>query len=252
MIRLLGLLLCAALSWGQRPSDADGAALLERARQKALEYTRSLPDFMCTETVRRLASHPHGSFHRTDVLTVRLRYSQRSEVHTLEKIDGKPTTRKYEELGFATGVGEFGGILHTVFDPQSEAAFDWQNWQILRKRRVSVYEYAVSAAHAPYYLSANGEKAIVGIHGVVEIDAETGEVLRLTYTAYDIPQQLIAQYASTLVDYDWTDVGGRNYLLPSHSDQEMHGVTTWTLNKIDFQEYRKFTADAVIDFGTGK
>jgi hypothetical protein len=52
MIRRFGLLPCAALAWcaplawGQRPSDADSAALIEKSRQKALDYAQSLPDFV--------------------------------------------------------------------------------------------------------------------------------------------------------------------------------------------------------------
>ncbi|HEX3746905.1 MAG TPA: hypothetical protein VHW09_23365 [Bryobacteraceae bacterium] len=252
MVRLSGLLLCAAMAWGQHPSDSDSATLIERARQKALDYTRSLPDFVCAESVHRFAARPERSFSRTDVLTVKLRYLQGKEEHSLSQIDGKPTDKKYEDLAFATGSGEFGGILRTVFDPASQAAFEWKGWKTVRKRRAAAYEYAVSAAHAPYVLTANHVKAVVGIHGVVELDSETGEALFLSYIAYELPRDFDAQYAASSVDYEWTNVGGRNYLLPSHSQQEVHGVRIWTLNKIDFHDYGKFSADAVIDFGTGK
>lgn len=256
MIRVFGLLLCAALAWGQQPADAGSGALIERSRQKALDYTNSLPDFVCSEIVRRYQA-PAGvlsfaSWVHTDTLTVKLSYFQKGESHKLELIDGKPTDRKYEALGGATSTGEFGGILRTIFDPASSAAFDWESWKTVRKHRIAVYQYAVSAANSPYYVKHLDRKAIVGIHGAVEVDTETGEVLRLTCIAYDIPKQLDLQVSTATVEYDLASVGGKNYLLPVRSETELRSSDLSTRNKIEFREYRKFSADSVVDFGTGK
>jgi hypothetical protein len=256
MIRVFGLLLCAAFAWGQRPSDADSAALIERSRQKALDYSHALPDFACSEVVRRYAAPADGlkfgAWVHTDTLTIKLSYSQRTEGHKLELIDGKPTDRKFEELGGATSSGEFGGILRTIFDPASQAAFDWERWKTARKHRTAIYQYAVAAASSPYYLRHANRRAIVGIHGAVDVDSETGEVLQLTYIAYEIPKQLDVQYSTTTVEYDFASVGGKNYLLPTRSETELHSSEMWARNRMEFREYRKFSADSIIDFGTGK
>ena len=134
MMRVLGLVLCGMVAWGQKPSDADTAALIERSRQRALDYTQQLPDFICTEVVHRSISSGGGG-QSTDTLTIKLGYSKRGEEHKLELINGKPTGRKYEELEGATGSGEFGGILRVIFGPASQAAFDWQAWKTVRKKR---------------------------------------------------------------------------------------------------------------------
>ncbi len=261
MIRALRLVVFGMLVWssvasGQQPSGGGDAALIERSRQKALDYTTSLPDFVCSEVVRRYAAPADGLklglWAHTDTLTVKLSYSQKTEGHKLELIDGKPTDRKFEELGGATSTGEFGGILRTIFDPASQAAFDWESWKTVRKHRTAVYQCAVAAANSPYYLKSGNRRAVVGIHGVLEVDSETGEVLQLTYIAYDIPKQLDVQYSTNTVEYDFASVGGRNYLLPVRSETEVHSSEMWARNKTEFHEYRKFSADSVIDFGTGK
>jgi hypothetical protein len=253
---LLGFLTSIPLAWGQKPSDADSAALIEMSRQKALEYVQSLPDFVCNEVVRRYSAaadgHRVGGWVATDTLTIKLAYFQQKEEHKLELINGKPTDRKYFELSGGTGTGEFGGVLRMIFHPDSQGAFEWQSWKNVRKHRAAVYEYAVSAAHSPYYLQTQGREAAVGLQGVLEIDSETGEVLHFTYIAYDIPKELKMQSAVTSVDYDFADVGGRSYLLPVRSETELHGETLWARNKMEFREYRKFSADSVIDFGVGK
>jgi hypothetical protein len=257
MIRSFGLLLCTALAWGQRPSDADSAALIEKSRLKALDYTESLPDFLCSEIIQRYAAPADdgikiGGWLHTDTLTVKLSYSQRTEGHKLELINGKPTDKKFEELGGETGSGEFGGILRTIFDPASLAAFDWDSAKTVRGRRIAVYQYAVSAANSPYYLRNNGRKGIVGLHGTVEVDAETGEIWRLTFIAYEIPKRLEVQSSSCTVEYALASVAGRNYLLPARSEGEVHSTGMWARSKMDFRDYRRFAADSTINFGTGK
>lgn len=250
------MLAWTSATWGQRPSDADAAAVIKRSRQKALDYARSLPDFMCNEVIRRYALNPRGIKHtewaETDTLTIMLRYLQQVEEHKLQLINGKPTDRKYEDLEGLTGAGEFGGVLRVIFDPASKAVFAWGSWKNVRKHRIAVYEYAVSAAHWPYSLQIKGLEAEVGIHGVLEIERETGEVLHFTYMAYGLPKGLDLESAVSSVDYDFSDVGGREYLLPRRSDTELHSVGVWVRNQIDFQEYHKFSADSVIDFGHGK
>ena len=251
MVRVLSLVFCGMVAWGQAPSDADTAALIERSRQRALDYTQQLPDFMCTEVVHRSISSEAGS-QSNDTLTVKLSYSKRGEEHKLVLLNGKPTGRKYEELEGATGSGEFGGILRVIFNPASQGAFDWQTWKTVRKKRLAVLEYAVSAANSPYYLRHQDRKAIVGLHGVLGIDSETGEVLHVTYAAYDIPQQLGVQSAVSSVDYAFADVGGREYLLPVRSEMEIRSPGVSARNKAEFREYRKFSAESVVDFGVGK
>jgi hypothetical protein len=54
------------------------------------------------------------------------------------------------------------------------------------------------------------------------------------------------------VDYALASVAGRNYLLPARSETETHSTETWARNKMEFRNYRKFSVDSVIDFGTGK
>jgi hypothetical protein len=255
-LALGGLLLWISVAWAQRPSDADAAAMVERARAKALAYTRSLPDFVCSQTIRRYIAasdgRKSGGWGQTDTLSIKLSFFQQAEEHKLVLIDGRPTDRKYEGLVGATSSGEFGGILRTIFDPASQAALEWKSWKSVRKHRTAIYEYAISAASSPYTLRFGGRQSFVGIHGVLEIDGETGEVLHLSYIAYDIPKDLGVQSSVTTVDYDFADVGGRTYLLPVRSEAEIHSATQWARNKMEFREYRKFSSDSVIDFGPGK
>jgi hypothetical protein len=254
-----GLLVWSSMAWGQRPSDADAAAMIEKSRSKALDYARSLPNFVCMEAIRRYAPfHSQSGYlwRQSDTLTVRLSYFQQKEEHKLVAIDDKPSSLKYEELVGVTGAGEFGGTLVTIFLPSSETSFRWQGWKNVHGHRVAVYAYTVDVAHSRFVL-ANGvvghpNRAVVAFHGELDVDDSTGEVLHFTYVADDIPKDLDLRYASTTVDYDFADVGGRDYLLPARSETEMGGPGVAARTVTEFREYRKFTADSTIEFGLPK
>jgi hypothetical protein len=270
MSRLLAVFaLSASMAWAQRPSETEAAAIFEKARDRALAYARSLPDFICTEVVHRFSetrairrqagSIPTAVEHRwvpSDKLTIRLSYSQHKEEHKLLLLDDKPSDRTYENLSGGTGTGEFGGTLLNIFTAESQTSFKWQSWKTVRRHRAAVFTYSVDAAHSRYMvlnaLGGDNHEAVVSFHGDLEVDRETGEILHFTYVADRIPKAVNLDLVSTTVDYDFADVGGRNYLLPAHSATEIISPRLSVLNDANFREYRKFSADSVIDFGTAK
>jgi hypothetical protein len=254
---LVLLLACSALAWSQKLSEADAQAMIEKTRQKALAYSGSLPDFVCTEIIHRYSDvRQRAQWSPLDKLTIRLSYFQQTEDHKLMLIDDKPTSQSYLNLAGATGVGEFGTTLYSIFDPNSQATFHWETWKNIKKRRTAVYDYMVLVANSRYILVSgvpgNSKQAIVGYHGVLEIDAETSEVLHFTYLADHIPKDLIVEYALTAVDYDLADVGGRPYLLPARSQTEMRSPKLSLWNQTEFRDYRKFSTESTITFGDGK
>ena len=263
-----------SLGWGQRPSDGDAAALIEKSRQRALAYAKSLPDFVCSEVIHRYQHVPSANrrmsrdmssitpiaapiaWTPTDKLSLKLSYFEQREEHKLVLLNDKPTDLKYESLAGGTGSGEFGGTLRNIFDPHSQAVFHWQAWKNVRRHRAAVYTYNVDAEHSLFEVesgvSGGIQKAVVAFHGDLEIDGDTGEVLHFTYQADQIPKELRLNLVSTSVDYDLADVGGRDYLLPIHARMEIFSPNLSVRNDIDFREYRKFSADSSIEFGLGK
>jgi hypothetical protein len=260
---------CAA-AWGQKPSDAEATALIEKSREKALAYTRSLPDFMCSEVISRYSyskpengsilmgrAIPNGiKWIPTDKLTVKLSYFRQREEHKLVLLNGKPTDQKYESLAGGIETGEFGGTLQGIFDPATVTCFRWTSWKRVRRQRTAIFAYQVDRAHSRYVVASGTpgdiHSAVVGFHGDMEIDRETGEVLHFTYVADDIPRAVNLDEVSTAVDYDFADVGGRSYLLPARCQTEILSPGLSVRNVMEFREYRKFSADSSIEFGVAK
>jgi hypothetical protein len=254
-----GLLILASIAWAQRPTDADAAALIERTRQKALAYARSLPDFECTEVVHRYVDNAPKLRLRmapTDTLTVRIRYSQYREEHQLMLVNNRKTTQTFESLAGAIGTGEFGATLSAIFDPASETGFAWAGSRTNAKRQIAQYRYLVDVERSRYHIRdggiGTGRDRVVGYHGMVEMDSETGEVVRFSYVAEDLPNGLAIRAVSTTVDYAFANVGGQDYLLPARSESEVRGAEVSARNEIEFRDYHKFTADSSIQFGPVK
>jgi len=270
---LTGLVLVSALMAADKPSRADSAALIEKSRQKALAYARSLPDFLCTEEISRYKSgaaagtrmplgggvvitDPAPHWLPLDKLTVSVSYFQQHEVHELKLWNGKPTERKFDssDLG-VTSTGEFGGILASIFDPASQTSFRWESWKDVPSRTLAVYAYEVKQGHSNYYVErgrpGNTHRVIVGFRGTLEIDRDTGEVIRLDHVADHIPSEPDFK-AVTEVDYDVMEVAGNRYLLPVSSQTRLDRKTGAFKEESDFRDYRKFEVGSKMEFGVDK
>jgi hypothetical protein len=175
-------------------------------------------------------TNPVSNWLLLDKLTVNLSYFQQQEAHELKLLNGNPAHQTFESLDMGvTSTGEFGGILRSIFDPDSHTSFRWKSWKSVRRRPVGVYVYQVEEIHSSYYVQGgtpgNIHQAIVGFHGTLEIDGDTGEVVHLDHAADHIPPELQWSSAVTEVDYDFIEVVGNRYLLPVHSQTNMDGKT---------------------------
>ncbi len=250
---LVGFILGCSLG-AQSPSSAEQQTGIEAIRKAALAYSANLPDFFCTETVRRYrnsTSVPEWAL--MDTLSVQLSYYDHHEDYKLLLVNGQKTKLRYDEAGGSVSQGEFGSMLQEVFTPSAAAAFAWQSRSTLRGRAVQVYRYTVTAANAHYQLTYNtGERrysANAGRHGEVYVD-DAGEILRITSEADELPASFPIDKLHATLDYDFTDIGGRSFLVPHLAVVEMRAGILGSRNEIEFRDYRKFNAEAGISFDT--
>jgi len=255
IIATLGSLLCMS-AVAQRPTPEEQRRTLDAARDIAIHYTSKLPDFICSEQVERTDRTSPTNI-KADRLTIQLSYFGQKEKQKLIAMNGNKTDQHLESLeGLITG-GEFGALLLGVFDASSTADFQWKAESTIRKRRAAVYTYRIARAKSHYMLGHRGENGkmveeAAGYHGEVVLDGETSRVLRLTASADDIPKESGIIQSSVEVDYDFVDVAGHSYLLPSHSAAHMERSYRQIANTVTFADYRKFEVDSSIDFGAPK
>jgi hypothetical protein len=255
IIAALGSLLCLPAA-AQRPTPEEQRRTLDTARDVAIHYTSKLPDFICTEQVQRTDRTSPTNI-KADRLTIQLSYFGQKEKQKLVALNGNKTEQPLNSLdGLITG-GEFGSLLLGLFDASSAADFRWKESSNTHKRPSAVYTYRVARANSHYMLGHRLEtgkmaEAAAGYHGEVVLDSETARVLRLTASADDIPKDSGILQSSVEVDYDFVDVAGHTYLLPSHCEAHMERSYRQIANVVTFADYRKFEVDSTIDFGAPK
>jgi hypothetical protein len=66
--------------------------------------------------------------------------------------------------------------------------------------------------------------------------------------ADNLPASFPIQRASALLDYDFTDVGGKPFLLPLRAEIRMLSPSGQNRNVVEFLGYRKFSGESSISF----
>ena len=233
------------------PSEEEQRRIIEEARRNALEYTDGLPDFVCLQITRRFVD-PNGlemDWLKYDEIKTRVSYFENHENYEVMSVNNKVTSRTMLELGGAISTGEFGSMLAELFSPSTEAEFRWARHSLLRGHGVYVFHLYVPRHRSRWQISFQGErKLIAGYRGLVYIDKETERVLRVVTKADDMPADFPIQEAQQRLDYDLTDISGREFLLPLKAQMRMRRGRTLTRNNTEFRLYRKFSVEATITF----
>ncbi len=244
------------------PSSIEQAAIIDEVRRYALDYSKNLPDFICTQVTRRFAAPSPGTkyggsidseprWQALDVLQIRLSYFEQKEEYKLILVNNTMTNQDYKTLGGATSTGDFGSMMRQVFEPATAARFDWDHWATLRGRRTLAFAYHVSQAHSQWHITYDRRMDIVpAYHGLVYVDKETHEITRITLEAEAIPPSFPVRRADTILDYDYQDISGHTFLLPLKAQTIMAADDYVTRNDEEFRLYRKYSTSSDIKFDT--
>ena len=241
------------------PNSEEQAAIIDEVREYALNYSKSLPNFLSTQVVRRYQAGAPGSRYnrnrsepswvQVDLLTLRLSYFDQKEDYKLILHNNSPTTQDYKSVGGATSTGEFGSLLRDIFEPRTHAHFEWDGWARLRDQLVMAFHYNVEQANSNGASSTRSKEHIVPAYsGRILIDKDTHVVLRVTLNADNIPATFPVKMATTILDYDYTDISGHQFLLPLKSETQMSADGVLSRNDTEFRLYRKYSAEAEIKY----
>ncbi len=234
------------------PPREEQQRIIEKVRDYALNYTHRLPDFICTQVTRRYAD-PSGLefWHKIDTVTAKVTYFEQKEDYQVILVNNRPVNMTMDELGGSTSTGEFGTMMKEIFDPQTQATFQWERWGRLRGRLTHVYRYFVPQERSKWTISWERRlRTIPAYQGLVYVDKDTLQVTRITLEAVNIEPSFPVQQAATVLDYDYVDIAGRQYLLPLKFKMQMRQGKMLVKNEVEFRSYRNFGAEAVITFET--
>jgi hypothetical protein len=221
-------------------------------RAYAGDYISNLPNFICQQTTQQLeAGKKPTKWRKGDTIVSKLVFSEGHEQRSLESVNDKPAQASHFVRRPLVTEGEFGVLLANVFGESAQATFSWNGWQMLRGRRVAVFDFDVVKEHSTLRLSLSDlAHATVPYRGSVYADPATGAVLRIMSSAYDIPVAVQTRSIATTIDYDPVSIGGRDYLLPVEASVLLDTGSHHVWNRMEFRGYRKFEAESTVTFGS--
>lgn len=229
--------------------------ILADVRDYALNYSKSLPDFIALQVTHRYGdrnfkSGSEGSWSPLDRVAEKLSYFEQHEKYELiSQNDNAMFGKTFENLDGAISRGEFGTVMLDIFDPQSDAEFHWLRWGTLRGQLCHVFSYVIDQPHSRSTIDYNhGEaRATPGYHGLIYVPKGTTTITRITVTQ-DVAPSFPLQDVNQTIDYADTDISGQKFLLPWKSVVMMRHDRMADRNEIEFRGYRKYSADTSIKF----
>ncbi len=235
-----------------RPIDATDQ-LIRRATDAALDFTESLPAYVCQEMMSRYQSETRPArFNALDVLTMNLVYENGKEDYRDLAINGRKTDKTLQESGGAWSTGEFGTVLIDLFAPATGANFQFQRDSRIAGIPAKLYDFAVKRENSHWDVHAMSQSYSPAYKGSVWIDPQTARVLRIEMEATDIPSGFPLDTVESATDYQYVRLGdAKQHLLPVHAENLscQRGTPYCSKIVIDFRNYHKYEGESTITFG---
>jgi hypothetical protein len=237
---------------GPPPSEADQRRVIEAVREYALNYTESLPNFICLQVTDRYINRSYKpgdqAWSHQDKFSEQLNYVDHHENYIMRSHNDESTFGKeWKAVGGALSRGEWASLIQAVFDPATDTRFSWSRWGNLSGKRYYVFRYDVDKERSRETLDADGRKETPGFHGEVYVPFDENVVWRITVEPEPTPDFPMQDIKETL-KYDYVKISDQRFLLPTSSEVVMREGHIGNKNDIAFRLYQKYSADTSIKF----
>jgi VWFA-related protein len=241
-----------ANSCGWLPKNIPHASALHGACEYAVTQPAKMPNFVCEQETSRF----HGSRQvPTDLITATIRYVDGEESFSDLKRNGKPAPSAMWNSAGMWSSGQFEGNLRAIFNAANRGAFTFSRESKIGTRTAWVFTYQIARQYEPLWeLLALDRLVAPPYEGELWVDEKTGDVLRFSSTAKELPAEFAIRKAEVLTDYDNVAFpDGGSFVLPVKSV-----VTTRyqeqapTRNVVEFRGCHKFraTSHMVLDISS--
>jgi hypothetical protein len=255
----LGLFSCRVWASQELPVSAGNSAgkedmewgvFLEQVRKKALRFTDDLPNFICRQVTRRYIDALGGNqWQSQDMVEAELSYNQKEEQYSNVKINGRPTVKRFESIGKALSVGEFGSMLRVLFIPETRTKFWKEREEQFGGVPAIVIGFQVPQENSGWTLNYKETHSLkVGYEGKIWADRQNQIVLRISQHTMQLPHNFPILYSETTTEYGYRDIqgiAGNSFLLPVAAEVVIRENQNRfsSRNLIEFRDFRRFTAD---------
>jgi hypothetical protein len=227
------------------PSLETQRQVLDAAREYALNYSSSLPNFICAQSTKRYAND-----RLYDNVLAKLTYYEQHEKYETIMVNDRLTSEPYEKLNGSISTGEFGSMLKGIFEPQTAADFSWSSWKTVHGHKSYVFKFEVDQAHSRWEIEdrQTHTKISPAYYGYVWIDEKDNSVVEFYMKARDLPSTFSITEAESRLYYDTVEISGIPFVLPSRAEMHLLAGRDHQKNLITFHNYQKYSADATVKF----
>jgi hypothetical protein len=194
------------------------------------------------------------------VVAVEIEYEDGFESYSNIRVNGrKPSTapetadpdymRSFDK---AWSTGDFESIAHCIFSELQDSDFTKAGVERNEGIEVARYNFTGRRSSGCIGMQYRSEVVYPSYKGVLEANAETGELLHVELEATDIPSSFPMDRAERSVDFHKVRAGAKEYLLPATAYWFgcFRNSYSCFLNRIDFRDYRRFESDSIVRFDT--
>jgi len=234
------------------PPPEEQQEIISQTREYAANYSTKLPNFICTQVTRQYYDRT-GTESWSTAATVmeHLTYFDQQEHYKVMMVNNSYVDLAHDSVGGATSAGDFGSMLRVTLARKADAVIEFDHWATLRGKRCYVFSYSITSGNSDYSIRWEKDmRIIVGYHGLIYVDKDTHQVLRIALEADNIPPSFPVQEARETLDYDYVEISGQPFMLPLKAVVRMRHDKYLTKNEIEFRLYRKFSVEADIKFDT--
>lgn len=237
-------MISAALAQPNPPDDAGQKKVIADATAQALSYWKDLPDFECRQVTRR-NEDPKGlnQWRTLETISEQLSFVNHKEEYRTLAINGKKTSNENRAGGLMKS-SEFADMLSWIFDPKAKAEISWSQWDALRGHRVHVLGFRVLKENSRFVINkGKGGPVTAGLFGVINVDSESGSILKIGLVATDIPATYPVQQVAIELHYEFAKIGDHYFLVPLKADLHSKEGKAMIWNEVEFHDFRKPTSE---------
>jgi hypothetical protein len=234
----------------------EGDAVIRKAQETALEFTETLPNYVCQEIIARYYSDsPKANWQAIDVVRTEVVYENGKEDYRNITINGKAVKKGMEELSGSWSTGEFGTVLVDLFSPATNADFRFRRNSRASGIDARMYDFFVERENSHWLIRSGSQSFQPGYKGSVWVDPKTARVLRIEMQARNLPEEFPLDKVESATDYEYVRLAATSqFLLPVHAETLscQRGSSRCSRNTIDFRNYHKYAGESNIQFGEPK
>jgi hypothetical protein len=230
----------------QTPAAEAEDALIAKAREIALDFAETLPNYLAKQvTTRFVGNGKKDRWDAVDTFTADVVYEDGHESYRNVLLNGKPAKGKIEQTG-SWSRGEFGTTLRDLMSMGTSARFKPRGTTFISNRKARYYDYVVEQENSHWQIGVPGQTYFPAYSGRVWVDVETARVMRIEMEGRNIPSTFPVSLVESAVEWDFVKIGSSSYLVPVHAESLscMRAEGQCSKNVMDFRNYRKFGAQS--------